>query len=192
VWQEGRSPEVVVEFLSPGTEAGDLGRFFEGADTTEAPASVIPLQASNGSAQEVAPPEKLTVYERYLRVPYYVVYNRYAGTLRFFQLVGDCYQEQPIRREGNLKIWLPGLAVGLGIWEGEFEGVTRPWLRWCAPDGNWLLLDTERERRAKEQAQAQLVQAARNLLARGMSTDEMVTLLGLTHEQLQQVMEQID
>lgn len=31
VWQEGRSPEVVVELLSPGTEASDLGRFFEGA-----------------------------------------------------------------------------------------------------------------------------------------------------------------
>ena len=31
VWQEGQSPEVVVELLSPGPEPGDLGRVFTGA-----------------------------------------------------------------------------------------------------------------------------------------------------------------
>jgi len=83
VWQEGRSPEVVVELLSPGTEQGDLGRFFEGADA-DFPS---PALEGNGSSERL-PPEKFTVYERYLRVPYYVVFNRYSGVLRFFQLVG--------------------------------------------------------------------------------------------------------
>jgi gamma-glutamyl:cysteine ligase YbdK (ATP-grasp superfamily) len=70
---------------------------------------------------------------------------------------------------------------------------------WCDQDGKWLLLDTEQERMAKEQeriakeqGQGQLVQAAQILLAQGMSMDEMVTLLGLTDEQLKQVMEQLD
>jgi Uma2 family endonuclease len=190
VWQEGRSPEVVVELLSPGTEAGDLGRFFEGADA-DFPSPSLALRR-NGSAQEAAPPEKFTVYERYLRVPYYVVFNRYSGVLRFFQLVGDSYQEQPLLSEGNLKIWLPGLAIGLGVWPGEFEGSTRLWLRWCDQDGNWLLLDTEQERLAKERAQAQLMQAARTMVARGMAIDEMVALLGLTDEQLKRVMEELN
>ena len=198
VWQEGRAPEVVVELLSPGTEAGDLGRFVEGAEAAP------PALARNGSFQEVTPPEKFTVYERYLRVPYYVVFNRYSGVLRFFQLVGGSYQEQPLRPEGNLKIWLAGLGVGLGVWQGDFEGVTRSWLRWCDQEGNWLLLDTEQERLAREQerlareqerlakerAQAQLVQAAQTMVARGMAINEVVGLLGLTEEQLRQVMDE--
>jgi Uma2 family endonuclease len=192
VWQEGRAPEVVVEFLSPGTEAGDLGRFLEGDGGMEISSASASALVGNGRSQDLSPPEKFTVYERYLRVPYYVVYDRNSGILRFFQLLGDRYQEQPIRQEGNPKIWLPGLAVGLGIWEGEFEGITRPWLRWCDQDGNWLLLDTEQERIAKEQVQGQLVQAAQALLAQGMAMDEMVTLLGLTDEQVKQVIEQLD
>jgi hypothetical protein len=69
-------------------------------------------------------------------------------------------------------------------------------LRWCDQDGDWLLLDTEQERQAKEQerqakerAQGQLMQAARTMVARGMAIDEMVTLLGLTEEQLGRVMD---
>ncbi|PSN16257.1 hypothetical protein C7293_03355 [filamentous cyanobacterium CCT1] len=194
VWQEGRSPEVVVEFLSPGTEQGDLGRFFEG-DSTEPGFDLS--GGGNGKKQDANPPEKFTVYERYLRVPYYLVYNRYSGTLRFFQLMGDSYQEQSLLQSGNLKIWLPGLAVGLGLWQGEFEGISRQWLRWCDQDGEWLLLDTEQEqlakeqeRSAKEQAQAQVLQAAQRLLATGMTMGEVAALLGLTDEQIKQVTEQ--
>jgi hypothetical protein len=132
-------------------------------------------------------------------VPYYVVYDRYANILRFFQLVGDNYQEQPVLQEGNLKLWLPGLAVGLGLWQGEFEGISRQWLRWCDQGGNWLLLDTEQERLAKEQeqlakeqAQGQVLQAAQRLLATGMAMGEVAALLGLTDEQIKQVTEQRD
>ncbi|NJL44877.1 MAG: Uma2 family endonuclease [Leptolyngbyaceae cyanobacterium SM2_3_12] len=207
VWQEGASPAVVVEFLSPGTEEGDLGHFFEqgevaGSEGFEGSSSAASGLGENSSFQDRVPPEKFVVYERYLRVPYYVVYDRYSGILRFFQLVADRYQEQPLLQGSNLKIWLPELGIGLGIWEGAFEGATRPWLRWCDQNGNWLLLDTEqeriakeqertakeRERTAKEQAQAQLVQAARNLLTKGMAIDEIVMLLELTEEQLNQVM----
>jgi Uma2 family endonuclease len=215
VWQEGRSPAVVVEFLSPGTEREDLGRFFEGdaaADRADSDSDGTPNRQDNGFSQEATPPAKFTVYETYLRVPYYVVYDRYQGTLRFFQLVGDRYQEQPLASSGNIKIWLPGLAVGLGIWEGEFEGVTRSWLRWCDREGEWLLLDTEQERMAKEQErlareqeriakeqeriakeqeriakeqlQTQLLQAARNLLAGGMPLEQVTQVLGLTDDQV--------
>jgi Uma2 family endonuclease len=122
VWQEGRSPEVVVELLSPGTEAGDLGRFLAGAEPGEFPSPFSSALVGNGSSQEEPPPEKFTVYERYLRIPYYGAYNRYSGILRFFQLVGGRDQEQPLLPGENLKIWLPGLAVGLGIWQGEGAG----------------------------------------------------------------------
>ncbi|MBD1851085.1 hypothetical protein [Leptolyngbya sp. FACHB-711] len=37
----------------------------------------------------------------------------------------------------------------MGIWQGEFEGVSGNWLRWCDRSGEWLLTDTEQARRAE-------------------------------------------
>jgi Uma2 family endonuclease len=50
VWQEGVSPIVVVELLSPGTETEDLGKSPRSVDQ---------------------PPSKWQVYEQILRIPYY-------------------------------------------------------------------------------------------------------------------------
>jgi len=138
-WQEGKGPEVVVEFLSPGTEREDLGRFFRPGDALSA---VQPPPAS--------PPGKLEVYERYLQVPHYIVYSRYSQTLRYFKLVAGRYQEQPLAPRPPL-IWLPELQLGLGIWSGEFQRTPGQWLRWCDQDGQWILTETEQERQAKEQ-----------------------------------------
>lgn len=185
IWQEGEPPAIVVEFLSPGTDTEDLGRFYrEPSGTNEAP-------ATNGEPAQ--PPGKLTVYERYLRVPHYIVYSRYTGLLRYFKLDGGQYQEQAIAPEPP-QIWLPDLEIGLGVWQGVFEGVPARWLRWCDRSGNWLLTDTEQaqQERAqaqqeKDQAQAQLLRAAQNLLATGMAMDQVAVLLGLSADQMQQL-----
>jgi Uma2 family endonuclease len=192
VWQEGKFPYVVVEFLSPGTEAEDLGRFHRAI----APS---PLPELNGeSSQKLKPPGKLEVYERYLRVPHYIVYSRYTAQLRYFKLEGGSYHEQTVG-EVSPAVWLDELEIGLGIWQGEFEGVPDSWLRWCNREGHWLLTDTEQEqlekeqeraareqeRAAREQAQAQLLQTARNLLATGMEIEQVIAIAGLTDEQVQ-------
>jgi Uma2 family endonuclease len=151
VWQEGQSPHVVVEFLSPSTEREDLGRFYTPAD--QAPGEPSPFGADRST------PRKLAVYEDYLRVPHYLVYSRYTQKLRYFQWLNGEYVEQTVA-ETNPMIWFPDLQVGLGVWAGNFEGVPAHWLRWCDESGHWFLTDTEqarlaeeRERRAKEQAQ---------------------------------------
>jgi len=59
-----------------------------------------------------------------------------------------------------------------------FEDVPGYWLRWCDRTGNWFLTDTE-------QAQAQLLQAARNLLATGMELAQVAKILGLSEAQVQ-------
>lgn len=145
------------------------------------------------------PPGKFEVHERYLRVSHYLVYSRYTGRLRYFKLEGGQYQEQSLNAENPL-VWLDELEIGLGVWQGEFEGVTASWLRWCAPQSgsvpdrqdNWLLTDTElaqqqleQERQAKEQAQTQLLQATRNLLATGMDLAQVAQILNLTEAQVE-------
>ena len=164
VWQEGQSPCIVVEFLSPRTEREDLGRFFEAADQV--------------SDNEIAPssdaaiPAKLEVYERYLRAPHYIVYSRYTQKLRYFKLIGRRYEEQPVQQSCPM-IWLTDLNLGLGLWEGTFEGVPGHWLRWCDQAGDWFLTDTEQERQAKEQERQRSEKMAAKLRELGVNPDEL-------------------
>ncbi|MCW9680060.1 hypothetical protein FJR41_004400, partial [Dolichospermum planctonicum UHCC 0167] len=41
--------------------------------------------------------------------------------------------------------------LGLGLWEGEYQGLTRQWLRWYDKDNNWLPTREEREKQRAEQ-----------------------------------------
>ncbi|HEY9853434.1 MAG TPA: Uma2 family endonuclease [Leptolyngbyaceae cyanobacterium] len=146
IWQEGVSPFLVVELLSPGTEKEDLGELalIEEENTSE----VRSTPESNGKPIREIPPKKWDVYERILRVPYYVVFSRYSDRLRGFKLDGGRYREQTIDAE-NPQFWIPELKLGLGIWQGEFEGISRRWLRWYDGEGNWLQTDAERERQKR-------------------------------------------
>ncbi|HEY9606489.1 MAG TPA: Uma2 family endonuclease [Allocoleopsis sp.] len=196
VWQEGKSPYVAIEFLSPGTEVEDLGRFYNetsGVVNAESATSAGNPMENAHAPTATKPPTKLEVYERYLRIPHYLVYSRYTQRLRYFKLDGGQYQEQSLSLE-NAIAWLADLEIGLGIWEGVFEDVPGYWLRWCDDAGNWFLTDTEQseqqaqqERVAREQAEAQLLQAARNLLATGMEIAQVATILGLSEAQVQAV-----
>jgi Uma2 family endonuclease len=180
IWQEGRSPRIVVEFLSPGTDSEDLGRFYNEVPQTQPKKKTRPK-----------PPGKFEVYEEYLRVAHYIVYSRYTQQLRYFKLVGGQYQEQSLNLQ-NPRLWLTDLEIGLGIWEGSFEDVSGHWLRWCNDQGNWLPTDTEQAEidkeqaeMDKEQAQAQLRQATQNLLATGMEMSQVAQILSLSEAQIQ-------
>ena len=158
VWQEGVNPFVVVELLSPGTEKEDLGELADlemntdldgggdnGSTQTEPPTT----PPENGQRSKAMSPRKWTVYEQVLRVPYYIVFSRYTNRLRFFQLVGGQYQEQPLDPD-NPRIWITELELELGLWQGTFEGIDRLWLRWYDEQGNWALTDTELEHQRAE------------------------------------------
>ncbi len=119
IWQEVVAPTVVVELLSPGTEKEDLGRS---------------TRLSN------QPPTKWEVYEQILKVPYYIVFDRYTDTLKAFELRGGFYQEIELKEP---KIWMPQLELGLGLWSGDYEGLHRLWLRWYDANGHWILTPTE-------------------------------------------------
>jgi Uma2 family endonuclease len=161
VWQEGVNPFVVVELLSPGTEQEDLGEVEAEADS---------------------PPPKWDVYEKILRIPYYIVFDRYTNTLRAFGLVQDGYQtlETPDQR-----LWLETLNAGLGVWQGTYKGVTRLWLRWYDAEGNWIPTEAEmaeQERQRAEQAETllererqQREQLLEQLRAKGIDPEEFLS-----------------
>lgn len=161
-WQEAANPYVIIELLSPGTEAEDLGQ--------------TPTQPE-------APPTKWTVYEQILQVPYYGVFDRYTDRLRFFKLEAGRYQEQFLPQN---RLWIPELKIGLGLWQGTYQQIERLWLRWCDADGQWLLTDAElavqhaeaerqraeAERRRANTAEAELMALKARLRAQGINPED--------------------
>lgn len=147
VWQEGINPYVIVELLSPGTEKEDLGEsepelLSESGETVGGNGQTISAQI------ETKPPRKWQVYEQILRIPYYAVFSRYTNQLRVFKLDGAHYQELDLQES---RVWISELDLGLGLWQGEYQGIERLWLRWYDDQGSWILTEAEQERsRAKE------------------------------------------
>lgn len=58
IWQEGKLPDVVVEFLSPGTEAEDLGRFYDETSNISERESIVPTSGSTSNEGEEEVKEK--------------------------------------------------------------------------------------------------------------------------------------
>ena len=126
VWQEGVNPFVVVELLSPGTENEDLGQTLRDIEQ---------------------PPGKWEVYEQFLRIPYYAVFDRYKYEFKMFKLDGGRYTEVALSES---RFWIPELQLGLGVWHGSYQDVEQPWLRWYDRTGNWVSTAVEIERQRAE------------------------------------------
>lgn len=130
MWQELVSPFVVVELLSPGTEAEDLGQ------TKLSPE---------------APPSKWQVYEQILRVPYYIVFSRYTNQIQAFCLVGGEYE--PTELTDN-RLFISRLGLSLGLWQGEYQSINRLWIRWLTAEGGLILTPSEQAATAERRATA--------------------------------------
>lgn len=144
VWQEGIFPFLVVELLSPGTEAEDLGQ----------------------TLREVnQPPTKWQTYEQMLRVPYYALFDRYENDFKLFQLVGTRYQPLTLT---DSQFWFEELGLTLAVWQGEYAGVTGGWLRWQDAEGKWIPTATQRA----EQEQQRAERLADKLRELGVDPDE--------------------
>lgn len=144
IWQEGVAPFLVVELLSPSTEQEDLGQTLREANK---------------------PPSKWEVYERILRVPYYVVYDRYENNLRVLRLNGAGYAPTPLPEN---RFWIKELDLGLGLWQGTYQQTTGLWLRWYNTAG-WI--PTLKEQAQQERQRADKL--AEYLRAQGIDPDNL-------------------
>lgn len=159
VWQEGINPFVVVELLSPGTEKEDL-RENDGENIPSAPEQIAGNGNINREHNLEKPLRKWEVYEQVLRIPYYVVFSRYTNRVRALKLDGARYEELEL---SDSRLWMPEIDLGLGLWQGEYLGVTRLWLRWYDSEGNWISTPEERaeheqHRANQEQQRAELAE----------------------------------
>ncbi|MEW5989067.1 MAG: Uma2 family endonuclease [Chloroflexota bacterium] len=119
------------------------------------PPEVVIEIVSNRKGEELGAKRRL--YAR-IGVAYYVVFDPQRllsqDKLRIYELRGT---EYALRRQR----WLPGVGLGLTLWEGEFEGLPAVWLRWCDKDGRLLLTGAEMAQEEREQADEERQRAER-------------------------------
>jgi Uma2 family endonuclease len=150
MWKEKVKPLIVVELLSPETEKEDLGKT---------------------RRQLRRPPTKWEVYEQEVKVPYYAIFCRRTGHFQLFQLTPSAYQEMSLPEK---RFFLPEIQLGLGVWNGTYDGIEYEWLRWYDATGKWIptaLENTARERQRATQAEQRAEQLAAKLRALGIDPE---------------------
>ncbi len=103
---------------------------------------------------------KFWVYEQAIRPAFYGIYEVRHSRVEVYHLIEDHYELVLENKRGHYPI--NALGVELGIWQGRYQNLELPWLRWWDEQGNLLLSGEERadlEREQKEQAQQQLQQS---------------------------------
>ncbi|MFM7437119.1 MAG: Uma2 family endonuclease, partial [Snowella sp.] len=128
IWQEKVPPFVLVELLSPSTEKEDLGL---------------------SKSKPGKPPDKWQVYEKILKIPYYVVFDGQRNYLRLFKLINGSYQAEDVSKG---EYWFAEIQLGLKLVFGKYQGLNRLWLRWCDAGGNLIPTSNERAEQEKQRA----------------------------------------
>jgi Uma2 family endonuclease len=115
-YSDGEPVAVAMEFLSD-TDGGEL------------------------SLRSIPPFGKFYFYEQILKVPTYIIYDPYGGSLEVRYLQEGKYILQSPNNQG--RFWIPEMELYLGIWSGERLGLNINWLRWWDKSGNLLLWSSE-------------------------------------------------
>ncbi|MCI0387466.1 MAG: Uma2 family endonuclease [Acidobacteria bacterium] len=83
-------------------------------------------------------------------VQYYIVYDPYRilkGDDLYIYEIG--FGKRYRRRDDPT---LPGIGLGVTVWQGIYEGGEAPWLRWCDEKGNLVATGKERATEAEHRA----------------------------------------
>ena len=133
MWQEFVAPLIVLEFVS--------GNGSEERDRT-------PLLRSG---QQETKPGKFWVYENAIRPAFYGIYEVTKASVEVYHLIENRYELMIANDRGHYPI--PALGVELGIWQGMYQNVDLPWLRWWDSEGNLLLTGFERAQQQQQIAE---------------------------------------
>jgi hypothetical protein len=96
------------------------------------------------------------------------VFNRYTDEFQAFGLVMNEYQ--PLQPDG-LGVWLKEAELGLGLWQGVYQGMERLWLRWYDRGGQWLPTPTELASQRADQETQRAERLAAQLRALGVEPE---------------------
>ncbi|GFZ92744.1 Uma2 family endonuclease [Okeania sp. KiyG1] len=175
LWQEKIAPLIALEFASgDGTEELDK----------------TPLSVSEDD--ETTKPGKFWVYEQIIQIAYYGIYIVKTSNLEMYHLEDNSYRQMSPNERGHY--FIEPLGIELGKWQGSYQNQTLSWLRWWDSEGNLLLTGAEGKEIEKargdrlanqlEQERQARINAIPQLLATGMSVEQVAQILSLTVEEV--------
>jgi Uma2 family endonuclease len=170
LWREYIVPTIAIELAS-----GDGSQ-----ERDNTPLSRLP----EGNTQK---PGKFWVYEQIIRMPYYAIYTIKTSQLEVYNWVNTRYRRLSPNERGHYPI--EPMGIELGVWEGSYQNQTQRWLRWWDSEGNLLLTGSERaalERQRADRAEQAQRNAIPQLLAMGLTVDQIAQALSLSVEHVQQ------
>lgn len=107
------------------------------------PVIALEFVSGNGSEERDKTPYegKFWVYERIIRPAYYGIYEVAKANIDMYHLQGTQYVQMTPSPQGRYTI--PEMQVELGLWQGHYQGMTLPWMRWWDLENNMLLTGAE-------------------------------------------------
>ena len=119
-----------------------------------APLIVLEFVSGTGKEERDRTPwvGKFFIYEQVIRPAFYGIYEVQKSSVELYRHVANRFELVTANQRGHYVI--DGLGVELGIWQGVYQNLDLPWLRWWDSDGNLLLTGwetTEQERLITQQ-----------------------------------------
>ena len=164
----------------PPTLNGEFRRSYVLWQEFIAPLIVLELVSGDGSQERDTTPwtGKFWVYEQVIRPAFYGIYEVSKASVEVFHLVENQYLPVLTNDRGHYPI--SQLGVELGIWQGQYQNLELPWLRWWDDQGTLLLTGHEtaaQTQRQLEQSEHQLEQAESQLEQERQRTERLVAQL---------------
>ncbi|MCC3440083.1 Uma2 family endonuclease [Microcoleus sp. PH2017_05_CCC_O_A] len=144
-WRVAQPPEPPEK----GAEAPDMRRSYVMWKELMPPLIILEFVSGDGSEERDKTPKKgkFWIYERIIRPAFYGIYEVKKAKIECYHLVEDRFELMSENQRGHYQIEPMGLE--LGIWQGVYQGVELPWLRWWDAEGNLLLAADERAEQAE-------------------------------------------
>jgi Uma2 family endonuclease len=142
-----------------------------------APLIVLEFVSGDGAEERDRTPweGKFWVYENVIHAPFYGIYEVKKASIEVYHLVEGRYQRLPTNERNHYPI--APLQVELGIWQGLYQNVELPWLRWWDAAGNLLPTGDERAEQERQRAdllEAELVALQARLRAQGIDPETLL------------------
>ena len=158
MWQELIPPLIVIEFVTPLVppyRREDKEKYLLNDGSEERDNTPLLRQVQ----EETQRPGKFWIYEQIIRPAFYAIYEVKKARVEVYVLMAGEYQLLEANERGHY--FIPTLGVELGIWQGQYQNLELPWLRWWDEQGNLLLTGWEKNKQTElqlEQAELQLEQ----------------------------------
>ncbi|MDZ7960946.1 MAG: Uma2 family endonuclease [Aulosira sp. DedQUE10] len=118
-----------------------------------APLIALEFVSGDGSEERDQTPwkGKFWVYEQVIHPAFYGIYEVNQASVEVYHLIEGKYRLLPANERGHYPIH--PLGVELGIWQGEYQNIELPWLRWWDLQGNLLLTGDEKAEQERQRAE---------------------------------------